>query len=203
MSNHDDTLKALVERIRRRSPVYLDLLTSETDAEFEKAFEPILGSAVARLESNSRNFESLDENGITAALALAITIPGLDVTQETNSNGHVDITIQTENTHPIRKKLGEAKIYNGKAYHISGLEQLIGRYSTGREGRGLLIVYFKCPNIANHVTRLRGDLDIELPMKQQGACRDHCIRWSFLSGHLHSSGELLEVWHIGCNLYVS
>jgi hypothetical protein len=28
------------------------------------------------------------------------------------------------------------------------------------------------------------------------------LKWSFLSVHKHSSGEYLEIGHIGCNLYV-
>jgi hypothetical protein len=103
---------------------------------------------------------------------------------------------------PTRKKLGEAKIYDGPDYHIKGLQQLLGRYTTGKEGRGMLIVYFRKKNIAGLVKKLREKMDTDLPLSQQGPTCDHLIKWSFLSQHGHSSGETLEVGHIGCNLYI-
>ena len=127
-------------------------------------------------------------------------MPGLTVTRETHSNGHVDLTIEADHCTPTRQKLGEAKIYDGPAYHFKGLEQLLGRYSTGREGRGLLIIYFRKPNITGLVQNLRKQMDISHPCKQQGNTADHVLKWSFLSAHAHDCGDNLEVSHIGCNL---
>jgi hypothetical protein len=78
---------------------------------------------------------------------------------------------------------------------------LIGRYTTGREGRGMLIVYFRKKDIAGLVKKLRDTMDKNLPVAQQGPTSNHAIKWSFLSKHKHSSGEDLEVGHVGCNLY--
>jgi hypothetical protein len=86
----------LVERLQRKAPEYLDLLTAETDEEFETAFDAILEKAIIHLETNKKNYKLLDEEGFSAALAGALSIPGLTVTQETNSNGHVDITIEAD-----------------------------------------------------------------------------------------------------------
>ena len=135
-------------------------------------------------------------------LAAALSIPGLSVTRETNSNGHVDITVTADHCSPMRKKLAEAKIYDGPEYHLRGLEQLLGRYTTGRECRGMLITYFRKKNIAGLITKLREKMDSELPLSQQGTTSDHPIKWSFLSEHAHSCGDNLEVGHFGCNLYV-
>src|SRR4051812_25259471 len=109
---------ALVDKIKRKAPEYLDLLTAQTEAEFDCAFEAILEKAVLKLESNKRNFRELDEEGLSAALALAVSIPGLVVTQEPNSNGHVDLVIEANHCVPARRKLGEAKIYKGPEYHV-------------------------------------------------------------------------------------
>jgi hypothetical protein len=46
----------LVDRIRTKSPAYLDLLTAETDDEFEVAFTAILDKAVRHLEKTRRTF---------------------------------------------------------------------------------------------------------------------------------------------------
>src|SRR5579864_9010839 len=159
MTDRKGTVLDLAERLERRAPEYLDLFTAQTDPEFEKAFDTLLEKAVAGLEKNKRNFESLDEVGLSAVLALALNVPGLTVSQETHSNGHVDLTIEAQFCTPMRTKLGEAKIYNGPAYHVKGMGQLLGRYTTGREGRGLLIVYVKKAGIADLVKKLREKLD--------------------------------------------
>lgn len=191
----------LVERIKRRAPEYLDLLTAETEEEFEAAFSVILEGAVDHLERNKKKFKDLDEEGLSGALAAALSIPGLSVTQEANSNGHVDLTIEADHCVPARRKLGEAKIYAGPAYHIQGLEQLLGRYTTGREGRGLLIVYVQKKDIAGLIKKLRKKMDDDRPLNQSGQTMDHCLKWSFISQHVHSCGENLQVGHVGCNLY--
>jgi hypothetical protein len=102
----------------------------------------------------------------------------------------------------MRRKLGEAKIYSGPAYHEKGLRQLIDRYSTGRESRGLLLNYVRKSDIAEVIKTLRQSLDTNLPLRQKGPTQDHKLKWSFSSVHGHSSGEDLAVDHVGCNLYV-
>ena len=203
MMEQVNSVGELVDRIRRKAPEYLDLLTADTDEVFELAFDILLESAIGHLERNKRNFQTMDETGLSAVLAGALSIPGLTVTQETNSNGHVDITIEAVYCVPARRKLGEAKIYDGPAYHIKGLEQLLGRYTTGREGRGLMIVYVRQKDIAGLLRRLREKMDTDFPMKQKGNTLNHILKWSFLSTHSHDCGEDLQVGHIGCNLYVS
>jgi hypothetical protein len=197
-----DSVFELIEQIKRKAPEYLDLLTSKTEKEFDTAFDAILDKAVRHLEKNKSNFETLDEVGLSGALAGALSIPGLTVTQEAHSNGHVDLTIEANHCTPSRTKLAEAKIYDGPAYHVSGLNQLLDRYSTGREGRGLLISYVRKQNIKDLVIKLRERMDEDLPLSQKGPTRDHTLKWSFLSLHGHDSGEDLEVGHVGCNLHV-
>jgi hypothetical protein len=197
---HEDSYHALIEQLRRKAPAYLDLLTAKTDDEFEAAFEVVLDSAVRLLEKNKTNFQKLDEVGLSGVLAGALSIPGLTVTQESHSNGHVDLTIEADHCFPARIKLAEAKIYDGAAYHVKGLEQLLERYTTGREGRGLIISYVRQRDISGLINKLRRHMDETLPMSQRGACQDHQIRWSFMTIHLHTCGENLQVGHIGCNL---
>jgi hypothetical protein len=203
MISQADSALALVEQIRRKAPEYLDLLTARSDAEFERAFDALLGPVVSRMEENKKNYEKLDEVGLTAVFAASLSVPGLAVSQEKNSNGHVDVTIEADQCVPVRKKLGEAKIYDGPEYHFQGLLQLLGRYSTGREGRGLLIVYFRKKDVAGLVKKLRKRMNADRPCDQLGEVEvtDHIYKWSFLSTHAHSSGENLQVSHVGCNLF--
>jgi hypothetical protein len=202
MSEIRNSAHELIEQIKRKAPEFLDLLTAHTDSDFERAFDALLEKAVAHLEKNKMNFNKLGEVGLTAVLVASLSIPGLSVSQETHSNGHVDLTVEADHSMPARRKLGEAKIYSGPSYHVAGLQQLLGRYTTGREGRGLLIVYFRKEDIAGLVKKLRQVMDASLPCHQKGKTEDHVLQWSFLSTHTHSSGEVLKVGHVGCNLYI-
>jgi hypothetical protein len=130
-------------------------------------------------------------------------MPGLSVTQEAHSNGHVDLTIIADHCIPARRKFGEAKIWDGARYHIKGLQQLLDRYTTGREGRGLLIEYVKKKDIKGLLETLRQTMNKERPCNQTADAIDHVLKWSFVSTHSHACGDVLEVGHIGCNLYTS
>ena len=196
-----DTLFELTETRRRKAPEYLDIDTAETDADFEKAFDALLRKAVEGLETNKIAFQYLSEDALSSVFALSLSMPGLLATREAHSNGHVDLTIVAYHCIPVRKKLGEAKIWDGPEYHIKGLKQLLDRYTTGREGRGLVIAYVKQKNITGLINKLREAMDKEHPCGQIGNAADHTLKWSLLTRHAHSCGDTLEVGHIGCNLY--
>lgn len=200
MTDYQNSLHSLIAVVQKKAPEYLDLLTAGTDEEFESAFDAILQRAIIHLEKNKKNFAALDDVALSACLAAALSVPGLTVTQEAHSNGHVDITIEADHCVPARTKLGEAKIYDGPEYHLQGLQQLLDRYTTGREGRGLLIAYVRKRNIAGLIQKIRDKMDNEYPCQQQGETTPHVLKWSFLSRHSHSCGDVLAVTHIGCNL---
>lgn len=197
-----DSLAEMLELLKRKAPELLDIISAESEKEFNTAFDHWLVKAVAGLEKNKVNYCSLDEEPLSAILAQALSMPGLSATCETNSNGHVDITIEAEHCHPARTKLAEAKVWDGPQYHISGLEQLLG-YTTGRESRGMVISYVKRPNIAGLVAKLREKMNADKPCQQIGDTQDHDnqLRWAFLSSHNHSSGEEIDVSHVCCDLY--
>jgi hypothetical protein len=201
MTADKDSAAQLFERMRQKAPAYIDLLTAKTTDEFEVAFTTLLEGAVTHLEKNKKNFQTLQEEGLSGVLAGYLTIPGLTVTQETNTNGHVDLTIEADHCTPARIKLGEAKIYSGPAYHIKGMGQLLDRYTTGRETAGLMISYVRKANIKKITETLKATMDKQLPLQQAGPCEPHTLKWSLASKHKHSSGEEVSVFHIGCNLY--
>jgi hypothetical protein len=202
MTLDPNSAAALFNRIERKAPAYIDLLTAETNEEFEAAFTVVFEGAVHHLEKNKRNFQTLREEGLSGVLAAALTIPGLTVTQETNSNGHVDLTIEADHCTPARIKLGEAKIFSSPSYHFKGIGQLLGRYATGRESNGLLINYVRKPDIKEITAKLKKEMDMKLPENQIGPCEDHILKWSLSTKHKHCSGEVVSIGHIGCNLHV-
>lgn len=195
-----DSANALVDLLRAKAPEYIDLLTARTLDQFESAFDAILGHAVDRLQKNAKHFGSLDEEGLTGVMAGYLEVPGLSVSQESHSNGHVDLHIEANHCSPPRIKLAEAKMYKGPAYHFKGLKQLLS-YTTGAETTGLLLVYVCVPDILALVKRLRDKADTDRPQKQIGPATNHTLNWSFCTKHNHRSKENMKVAHVCCNLY--
>lgn len=185
----------------RLSKYTKDLLTAENDEEFDCAFDNWLNYGLSQMEANSNGYKDLDEDTLSSILAGTLTTGELIVTRETHSKGHVDLTVKLVNSTANRVKLGEAKIWRGATYHTSGLGQLLNRYTTGRECRGFVISYVKTKDIKGLFEKLREHINSEKPYDLDGICKDHNIRWAFLSTHKHSSGELVEVCHVGCNLF--
>src|SRR5688572_22181054 len=99
-------LSELTAWLEKNEPDYLDLVTAQTEDEFDAALIPLLARTVDHLESNSTNFRGLGETGLTAALVGCLSGFGLRVTQETHSNGHVDVTITGYLSNPEQKRLG-------------------------------------------------------------------------------------------------
>jgi hypothetical protein len=199
---NESNLYNYIELTKKLSRETLDLITAESEEDFDKAFDNWLTQAIAKLEANKLNYESLDENGLSAVLAASLSTGEISVTQEQNSNGHVDLTVKLNNSSPQRTKLGEAKIWRGKEYHVKGLDQLLNRYTTGRESRGFVISYVKQKDIKGLFESLRNYIDEEKPFDLDDVCKDHNVRWAFISIHKHNSGELTPICHIGCNLYL-
>lgn len=197
----ESNLYNYIELTKKLSRETLDLITSNTDEEFNAAFDNWLSQAIAKLEAGKKEFKDLSEDGLSNILACSLSTPEISVTREQNSNGHVDLTVKLLNSSPQRIKLGEAKIWRGKEYHSKGLDQLLNRYTTGRECRGFVISYVKIKDIKSLFEDLRKHIDDTKPFNLEGLCLDHNIKWSFLSNHKHSSGELIAVCHIGCNLH--
>jgi hypothetical protein len=201
MPHDPDSLLAFVDYLRTKNPELLKILCSRTDEEFDEGLEGILEQAADHLEKNATHLTQLGEETISAFLVAYLCSPGLRAIQEAHSNGHVDITIEAEHAPPLRRRLGEAKIYSGPTYHVQGLKQLIDRYTTGREGSGFIVEYVKNPKIKELVTKVRSHMDSNKPCSQDGTSQNHRIRWAFTTKHQHSSGEFLRVLHLNCNLH--
>lgn len=201
MSQGTGTLYDLTNQLLQQSPEHLDLFASLTDDEFQIAFDSLLGKALAGLEESKKGFQSLDEPALSAVLRLAMLVPGLSVALEQHSNGHADLTFESYRLGIARRILGEAKIYDGPKYHIDGVGQLLG-YMTGRELRGLMVVYMRKANGSVLMKKIRDTMDGDKPGDQQGITTSHLLKWAFDSSHLHTCGDNVRISHVACNLYV-
>ena len=205
MSVQADSLSALIDEIGSMYPVVelLKLVSAETEEEFDHALEYLLENAVKHLEKSANFLNDQLEDYITNFLISYLCGTQLiDAEHDAYSKGHVDITIETKTSFPKRIRLGEAKIYRGPSYHVDGMEQLINRYTTGREGTGFMLEYVTARNIVDLVDKIRKHLDEHRPCAQNGDTQDHRhILWAFESQHTHSSGEGFRVVHLNCNLH--
>lgn len=182
-------------------PILRKLFEAKTAKEFDEFLDGLFKECVERMEAEAHHLNGDCEEKLSAFLAAALSMPGLSVMRESYSNGRVDLTIKTESIKFPEKRLAEAKIYSGPSYHEQAIEQLVTRYSTGRQSRGYVLEFVKKAGISQIVKKLRTQADADRPVVQQGATKDHQMKWAYESDHLHSSGEVLKVLHINVNLY--
>ncbi|RUL75349.1 hypothetical protein [Dyella choica] len=182
-------------------PVLRKLFQAKNAEEFDDFLDRHFEECVQRMEAEAHHLTSDSEEKLSAFLAAALSVPGLAVIREGYSNGRVDLTIKSESMTFPQRRLAEAKIYAGPDYHERAIEQLISRYSTGRQSRGYVVEYIKKPGIAALVLKLRKRADADLPARQHGETFDHRMKWAYASNHWHSSEELIHVVHINVNLH--
>lgn len=182
-------------------PVIRMLYQSVSEREFDDFLDRHIEECVQRMEAEAHHLSEDCEEKLSAFLAASLSMPGLSVVREGYSNGHVDLTIKSESIKRRERRLAEAKIYAGPAYHAKAIEQLVSRYSTGRQSRGYVIEYFKKPGISELVVKLRTKADRDFPVHQEGATCDHHMKWAYISDHRHTSQELIRVIHINVNVH--
>lgn len=177
------------------------LFQSKNEIDFDDFLNKHFESCIQRMEAEAHHLSPDQEEKLSAFLAASLSIPGLTVIREGYSNGRVDLTIKLDSFARPYQRLAEAKIYKGHANHVDAINQLIERYSTGRQSVGYVIEYVKNPGISNIVLKLRQSADTDLPIRQVGLTYDHSMKWAYSSNHRHSSEDLIKVIHINVNLH--
>lgn len=169
---------------------------NSTDEEFDEALESQVLDAVRWLEDNANPLHGDNEDSLSTTLAGCISMKQLiDASRETNTRGHVDITIKVIST--PRKRLGEAKIYAGYVYHEQGIQQLVERYSTGRDRSDYMFFYFKIADIKGKMEKLQAEYDVRKPCGQSAKSIRRQEKWTFETRHTHTSREEPRVIHFG------
>lgn len=182
-------------------PALRRLFEARTAEAFDEFLDRHFEESVQRMEAEAHHLQGDCEEKLSAFLAAALSIPGLSVVREGYSNGRVDLTIKSESIKFPQRRLAEAKLYSGPSYHAKAIDQLISRYSTGRQSRGYVVEYVKKSGISNIVVKLRNKADEDFPVFQQGKTNDHPMKWAYVSSHKHTSEELIHVVHINVNIH--
>ena len=189
-----------LSRLFQWFPELRRLFQASSPADFDAFLDLHFERCIQRMEAEAHHLNEDGEEKLSAFLAAALSLPGLSVVREGYSNGRVDLTIRSESLLSPEQRLAEAKIYDGPAYHVEAIDQLISRYSTGRQSVGYVIEYVKKPGIATLVTKLRKHADTNLPVGQSGSTIKHNMQWAYVSEHNHLSDQLIRVVHINVNL---
>ena len=189
-------VKFIDDTIPGASAVYF----SEDESQFVKGVDLLLDAAIRRLEEDAATHGSLGELTLSTMLSNLIGYAAR-CEKESYRNGHVDVAIRH-----ARKQfqyLGECKIFGGFEKHCAGCNQLLNRYSSGRDARGFVLEFFNRPRMYELLADLRTNFDQKIPLKMKGSAKSHDhIKGAFLSLHRHFTQTYIEVLHLGCNLYI-
>lgn len=186
--------------MRRLNPEYVSVFESEDDGSFHEAVERLIQRALRTAETSRQEYRRLPEPGLSR-LVSALLAPATCAAPERHRNGHVDIVVEHPRGLPLTY-LVECKIWDGHARHRGGMRQLLG-YATSYDRRAMCLAFF-----VNHqkmvflLERLRVDVDADadLPaIPPSHACE--VFPGAFVSSHRHQSGTVLEIVHVGCDLY--
>lgn len=158
-----------------------------------------LVAGTMEMSANCYPRSNFNETSLTKQIVDRLQFCGYAIGAETDSRGHVDITVTSHRKSIIW--LGEAKIHSDYEWLHHGLQQLVQRYTTGRhDDAGMLIyIYNKdAGSVLDEWSRRVAaenlcDL-IELPSARQ--------RTGFSSKHKHPAwGNPVTVQHLGVALY--
>lgn len=196
----NDSAASYFEFLRATNPPALRIWMASDESTFCKAVEEAIETNIRKIEAGARRYCTLCEIGLSQLMTDLLSCGGVPAVSEGNHNGHVDILI----SHPsdkLAKLLCECKKYNGYEVHCDGCNQLLKRYHSGRASRAYCIEFFPTRDMYGKLTKLRRDFDNKTPHEQEEPGRDHWIKGSFVTVHLHFTGTTVEIVHIGCNVY--
>lgn len=194
----NSSLERLLGLLEGHNSNLKDLLLAKTEPQFIAATEGAIERAMKTIENGSKEYSMLNEPGLSHLLADCLNLMGWRATAETNNNGHVDVVVECAFGRHW-KYLGECKLHKGYQYHVEGCEQLLG-YCTGRERRAFCMDFINATDAFKKMKNLRTEMDENRPLNQTVGSSDHEIVGSFITPHKHTSGEVVEILHLGCSV---
>lgn len=186
--------------LESQNPYVIQLWASETEDEFFDAAEHALEHTVSTMEAGARFYGKTNERALSKQLSDLLSAASIPTCAERCWNGHVDVTI----SHPVGERftfLGECKIYDGFERHCKGCDQLLNRYSTGRNGRVFCLEFCKHRGMYDKLGKIRIRMDDERPLGQISSSKGHFISGAFITSHKHWSRATVAILHLGCNLF--
>lgn len=175
---------------------FIDTLYSDLDA--------LIGS----LESDAKDFAKAGEDVLNREIVRLLNARYYHASHDNDEGGHVDIHVRS----PTKgfSWLGEAKLDNGPAYILSGLNQLVSRYARGTPGNnaGGLLVYFQKDRCSDRFQEWRTALEQEHKDSFEGLEVTDCSRRpgmafesKFVLQRIGSAAPKYQVRHIAVSLF--
>lgn len=179
--------------------VDLKQLTKTDRNEFYHYAIEKLKNAFNSIESSANHYQSSTEEAITSIISSILSADYLLKSKiESNNRGHVDLAIYFPTAFNDKDFtfIGEAKIWKGNEYQLSGFDQIM-TYSTGAHNRAFTLAYFKIEKCDEKLN----DFIIVLNQKKGGTTNKFSNR-HFQTEHPHSSGGNIQIDHFGVNLFI-
>ncbi len=196
-----DDFAAYFKYLTAMNPPVMRLWAATDETGFWSAALEAIVHAIRKLEAGARHYRALPEPGLSLLLTQILESGGVPAVSEGYHNGHVDVTIEHP-TSRFNSLLGECKIYDGPAHHCQGCDQLVNRYSSGRSNYGFCLEFFLDPDMYGKLQKLRESCDAKRAECQKAETQPHAIKGAFMTASAHSSGTIIIVLHLGCNLYI-
>ncbi len=188
--------------MKSRAPEAVVLLAPKSEFEFVDNAIVLLENAVRFVEQSAGNHTTTGEDGISDIVVAYLCRDGVIARRETNSNGHVDIFIESA-FKKIYAICGEAKLFSSYSYHVTGLVQVL-HYSTGRCGFGFLLEYVRDVPITDAIDKIRQGLLSDKPENMTTGPDDWPdIPFGLRTKHEHTSGRRVTILHLGVNMNVT
>lgn len=164
--------------------VPFEKLYSCSEAELAEEAIKLVNRILSELEENSKVYQEAGEDTLSSNIVIAINQHFLfKATRESNSNGHVDITIIAPRIKDegYFKFKGEAKIWNGVQYALQGFDQLQG-YLNGRHDHAFVALYFRGQSCDDKFNEYKDDLVTTKAGNIIKSEKRYCV-----SEHIHQS----------------
>lgn len=168
-------------------------------AYFESFVKDLVNFGVPNVQNNRNRHAKVDENALTDLL-LSPLQAGYTLSQETNANGHVDVTLK--GFFPGIMWKGEAKILKSYRWYESGLVKLVAKYNSGGEDNTFMIGFCRDPDMFSIAKEYKARLQHRKPADFQNWSRlssfDHP---NIFTGEHLASGRPILVTHIWSNCH--
>ncbi len=176
----------------------MEIHAPETASIFIERLHTEIEAIVTELESARKERSNDSEDRLSVEIVNCLKSAGYFAEKDPTHGGHVDFLVSPK-TKRAMKWYGEAKIWSSVGYLEGGIDQLLGRYASGRERFLGFFIYFKSRDIAGIMNRWLAHLN-GLTSVIGGKSRV-IDELSFITCHKHDAGTEIQVRHFAVNIY--
>ncbi len=159
-----------------------------------------IDTIVAEMEENPEHYMKDSEDRLTIQIKISLRLMGYEANHDAKIGGHTDLSVKKPSQNWLW--IGEAKLYGGPKYLMTGFKQLTTRYSPGNynNNQGGMLIYIQKKDAKMLMDKWGKMLVSEGDISESFACGVNPL--SFYSKHKHQrTGLDFTVRHIPFVLY--